>query len=66
IPGINRNDVYKISFYLPPLEIQQKIVEELDREMEALEKVKLLKEKAEKRIEEILDEVWGREITNRS
>lgn len=27
--------------------------------MEALEKVKLLKEKAEKRIEEILNEVWG-------
>jgi len=50
---------YKIP--LPPLEIQQKIVEELDREMEALEKVKLLKEKAEKRIEEILNEVWGEE-----
>jgi hypothetical protein len=48
------------------LETQQKIVEELDREMEVLEKVKLLKEKAEKRIEEILDEMWGREITNRS
>ncbi|MGC8651442.1 MAG: hypothetical protein ACP5RX_02420 [Minisyncoccia bacterium] len=41
------------------LETQQKIVEELDREMEVLEKVKLLKEKAEKRIEEILHEVWG-------
>jgi restriction endonuclease S subunit len=41
------------------LETQQKIAEELDREMEALEKVKLLKEKAEKRIEEILHEVWG-------
>ena len=44
------------------LEIQQKIVEELDREMEALEKIKLLKEKAEKRIEEILDEVWGGKV----
>jgi len=60
IPGINRNDIYKITIFLPPLEIQQKIVEELDKEMEALEKVKLLKEKAEKRIEEILNEVWGK------
>jgi len=28
--------------------------------MEALEKVKLLKEKAEKRIEKILEDVWGK------
>ncbi|MGC8739798.1 MAG: restriction endonuclease subunit S, partial [Candidatus Hydrogenedens sp.] len=54
-------DILNIKIPLPPLETQQKIVEELDREMEALEKVKLLKEKAEKRIEEILDEVWGEE-----
>lgn len=46
-------------FPLPPLEVQKQIVEQLDKEMEALEKVKLLKEKAEKRIEEILEEVWG-------
>ncbi|MGB9680774.1 MAG: restriction endonuclease subunit S, partial [Minisyncoccia bacterium] len=58
-PSINQQCIRKFELVLPPLEIQQKIVEELDREMEALEKVKLLKEKAEKRIEEILDEVWG-------
>ncbi len=52
-------DILNIQIPLPPLETQQKIVEELDKEMEALEKVKLLKEKAEKRIEEILNEVWG-------
>lgn len=53
--------VKRIKIPLPPLETQQKIVEELDKEMEALEKVKLLKEKAEKRIEEIINEVWGEE-----
>lgn len=46
-------------FPLPPLEVQKQIVEELDKEMEALEKVKLLKQKAKKRIEKILEEVWG-------
>lgn len=59
VPGLNRNDVYQISVNIPPLQIQKQIVEQLDKEMEALEKVKLLKEKAEKRIEEILEEVWG-------
>ena len=58
--SINKEKIMNIKIPLPPLEIQQKIVEELDKEMEALEKVKLLKEKAEKRIEEILNEVWGK------
>jgi len=47
----------KIDYFTP--EIQRKIIKELDKEMQALEKVKMLKEKAEKRIEEILEEVWG-------
>jgi len=54
-------DILSIKIPLPPLEIQQNIAEELDKEMVALEKVKLLKEKAEKRIEEIINEVWGEE-----
>ena len=49
----------KIDYFTP--EIQRKIIKELDKEMQALEKVKMLKEKAEKRIEEILEEVWGGE-----
>ncbi|RLD12877.1 MAG: hypothetical protein DRI28_06975, partial [Caldiserica bacterium] len=58
-PSINQSCIRNIKFLLPPLDIQRKIVEELDKEMQALEKVKMLKEKAEKRIEEILEEVWG-------
>jgi len=60
ITNINQAKLENIKIPLPPLEIQQKIVEELDKEMEALEKVKLLKEKAEKRIEEIIYEIWGK------
>ncbi len=44
---------------LPPLNIQQQIVEKLDKQMQALEGVRLLKNEAEKRIEEILEKVWG-------
>lgn len=54
-------DILNLKIPIPPLEVQKQIVEELDKEMQALEKVKLLKEKAEKRIEEILAEVWGEE-----
>jgi type I restriction-modification system DNA methylase subunit/restriction endonuclease S subunit len=43
---------------LPPLEIQRQIVEKLDRQMEALESVRFLKAEAEKRIEEILSDVF--------
>ena len=55
------NNLKKVKIPLLPLDIQQKIVKELDKEMEALEKVRMLKEKAEKRIEQILEEVWGEE-----
>jgi len=52
-------DILNLKIPLPPLETQKQIVQQLDKEMEALEKVKLLKEKAEKRIKEILEDVWG-------
>ena len=44
---------------IPSLETQYQIVEKLDRQMQALEGVRLLKAEAEKRIKEILTEVWG-------
>lgn len=48
-----------IKIPLPPLKTQRKIVEKLDKQMEALKGVQLLKKEAQKRIEEILAEVWG-------
>jgi type I restriction enzyme S subunit len=49
----------EIKIPLPPIEIQRQIVEKLDKQMQALEGVRLLKAEAEKRIEEILAGVWG-------
>ena len=48
----------KLKIYVPPLSIQHQIVEKLDRQMEALESVRFLKAEAEKRIEEIITDVW--------
>ena len=61
VPHLNLEIVKNIEIPLPPLETQRQIVEKLDRQMQALDGVRLLKEEAQKRIEEILTEVWGEE-----
>jgi type I restriction-modification system DNA methylase subunit/restriction endonuclease S subunit len=50
----------KIDYY--PLEIQRQIVEKFDRQMQALEGVRLLRLEAQNRIEKILACVWGESI----
>jgi len=57
-PSLNLGDLKKLQIPLPTLESQRKIVEKLDRQMQALEGVRFLKEEAQKRIEEILAGVW--------
>lgn len=57
--GVNTDLLNTYQIYLPSLNVQQKIVEKLDRQMQVLESVRLLKSEAEKRIEEILAGVWG-------
>lgn len=41
MPGINRQDVYKQKIPIPYIEKQQEIVARLDKEMEALEGMRL-------------------------
>ncbi|MDR2596680.1 MAG: N-6 DNA methylase [Treponema sp.] len=45
-------------FPIPSLEIQQQIVEKLDKQMAAVESIRFLKTEAKKRIEEILAGIW--------
>ena len=60
-PTMTRSiDIFSIKIPLPPLETQRQIVEKLDKQMQALEGVRLLKSEAEKRIKEILAGVWGK------
>jgi len=56
--GLNFDQIKKLKIPLPSLEIQQQIVEKLDKQMAALENVRFLKTEAEKRIEEILSSMW--------
>jgi restriction endonuclease S subunit len=57
-PSINQNDIGNLQIKIPPLKIQRQIVEKLDCQTIALESVRFLKAEAEKRIEEILAEIW--------
>lgn len=59
VQHLHLEDINNFEVLLPTLEIQRQIVEKLDRQMQALEGVRLLKAEAEKRIEEMLEEVWG-------
>jgi len=59
-PSLSMGIIRKIQILIPPLEAQRQIVEKLDQQMRALEGVRLLKSEAEKRIEEILAGVWGK------
>ena len=61
--NINSEEFKQVATPIPPIETQRQIVEKLDRQMQALESVRLLKSEAQKRIEEILARVWG-ELVN--
>jgi len=59
MPKINQDQLAQIKIPLPPLETQRQILKKLDKQIQALEGVRLLKSEAQKRIEEILAGVWG-------
>lgn len=59
MPGINRDTIYQSKIPLPPYEVQKLVVEQLDKEMETIEKIRFLKEQTEKRITRTLSEIWG-------
>lgn len=61
-PSINQNDVAHLQIKLPPLEIQQQIVGNINEEMTIIEQNKRLIEIFEQKINAKINEVWGSEI----
>ncbi|MGI8420421.1 MAG: N-6 DNA methylase [Candidatus Levyibacteriota bacterium] len=61
IPGLNRNDVYKHKIPLPPLEIQIKIVEQIEEEQKLIDSNKKLIKIYEQKIKDKIAEVWSEE-----
>jgi len=54
VPGLNRNDAYKIKIPLPPLEIQRKIVEEIENKQQAIDHARKIIESLERERDNIL------------
>ena len=58
-PSINQNDVSNLKIGLPPTEIQQKIVNQLEEQQKGVEACRRLIESHEARIRAKIGEVWG-------
>ena len=60
VPGLNRNDAYLKTIALPPLEVQQSIVAEIETEEALVAANRELIERFEKKIQSAVERVWGK------
>ncbi len=58
--GLNMPILKSLDIYLPPIEIQSKIVSLTQEELKTIEYCKQLKTKMEQKIKEVIDGVWGK------
>jgi type I restriction enzyme M protein len=61
IPKINRSQLFEVEIPLPPLAIQQAIVAEIEVEQKLVEANRELIKRLEKKIQDVLERVWGEE-----
>lgn len=62
MPKINRHQLATINIYLPTKDKQFQIVADIDIQIQALESLREMKTTSEKRIGQILADIWGAEI----
>ncbi len=60
VPGLNRNDVYRKQIVIPSMNIQQKIIKQIEGEQKMIEVNKELIKLFEQKIKDKISEVWGR------
>jgi restriction endonuclease S subunit len=60
--NISATDFQKVQIPYPKPEIQNQIVAELDAQMQVLEGLRKMKVEAQKKINQILSDVWGGEF----
>ncbi|RCJ36586.1 hypothetical protein A6769_15790 [Nostoc punctiforme NIES-2108] len=58
VPGLNRNDAYQLRIPLPPLEVQQQIVNECEASEQAVIKAKEAIQQAKNEIEERINSIY--------
>ena len=59
VPGLNRNDAYRKTIAVPPLETQQAIVAEIEAEQALVDGNRALIKRFEKKICDAVGRVWG-------
>ena len=59
VPGLNRNDAYQVKIYLPSLNIQEKIIADIEKEEMMVNVNKNLLERFEAKIAARIQSVWG-------
>lgn len=59
VPHLNLTIVKQIRVPLPDISIQEQIVNYLDSQMQILEGLRKMKSEAQKKINQILADVWG-------
>lgn len=62
VPGLNRNDAYRLKIHMPTIEIQRIIVENIENVQKIINTNKELINIFEKKIEETIGRVWGEEL----
>ncbi len=58
VPGLNRNDAYRVKIPLPPIKIQKEIVAEIEKERSHIESCKKLIELNQEKIRQKISAVW--------
>ena len=62
VPGLNRNDAYRIKVHIPSFDVQKNIVTQIEAEQKFIDANTKLIEIFEKKIENKIAEVWGEEV----
>ncbi|MEJ5266154.1 MAG: hypothetical protein WHT29_12640, partial [Bacteroidales bacterium] len=61
IPGLNRNYAYLKEIPLPPIEVQQRIVDKIESERKVIDSLREMVKTYEEKIKKVIDRVWGEE-----
>lgn len=59
VPGLNRNDAYKLSYFYPDIELQRRIADEIQREQKVVSDAQGLIVKYESRISKVINGLWN-------
>lgn len=58
-PNLNLSDLRNLSIPKPSIDIQKEVVEELDKQMLVINGISILKTEAQRKINQLLADVWG-------